>query len=164
MRRCTGKTNAGAPCRAPAGSGGLCFFHANPGKAHALGKIGGLKNRSHLTESAVVSPATGVDVCKILEEAIRDVRAKRISPRTGSALAQLCNSLSRVLPVAGLEARLAKLEQQLAEQASLTSAHTDPAGSDGGNQLVDRTDLQPGDENKLGLKEKTPGDSDPCAN
>jgi hypothetical protein len=105
-----------------------------------------------------------VDVCKILEEAIRDVRSKGISPGTGSALAQLCNSLSRALPVAGLEARLAKLEQQLAEQVSPTSAHTDPAGSDSDSQLADRTDRQPGDKNKLGLEEKTPGDSDPSAN
>ena len=35
----------GAACRAPAGSGGLCFFHANPDSARTLGQIGGRENR-----------------------------------------------------------------------------------------------------------------------
>jgi hypothetical protein len=45
METCKGKTKTGAACRAPAGSGGLCFFHANPDSAKALGQIGGRKNR-----------------------------------------------------------------------------------------------------------------------
>ena len=45
MQTCQGKTRAGAACRAPAGSGGLCFFHANPDSARTLGQIGGRKNR-----------------------------------------------------------------------------------------------------------------------
>jgi hypothetical protein len=62
-------------------------------------------------------------------DAIRDVRSKEITPRTASALAQLCNAAHRVLPTADLEARLAKLEQQLAEQESLMSVDTDPTKS-----------------------------------
>ena len=35
---CRGKSKSGAPCRAPAGRDGLCFFHANPEQARALGQ------------------------------------------------------------------------------------------------------------------------------
>lgn len=38
MQTCQGKTKTGAACRAPATSGGLCFFHSNPDTARALGK------------------------------------------------------------------------------------------------------------------------------
>ena len=45
MQTCKSKTRTGATCRAPAGPDGLCFFHANPDSAKALGQIGGRKNR-----------------------------------------------------------------------------------------------------------------------
>ena len=116
MQRCIGKTKAGDPCRAPAGSGGLCFFHANPDKAHTLGQIGGRKNRSQLPEPPAAASLSAADLRDILVGAIHDVRSKKITPRTAGALAQLCNSLHRVLQTADLEARFARLEQQLAEQ------------------------------------------------
>ena len=42
---CKAKTITGKACRAPAGAEGLCFFHADPGRARSLGRIGGRKNR-----------------------------------------------------------------------------------------------------------------------
>ena len=43
MQTCKGKTKTGAACRAAAGSGGLCFFHANPDSVRTLGQLGGGK-------------------------------------------------------------------------------------------------------------------------
>ena len=53
MQTCKGKTRTGAACRAPAGSGGLCFFHANPDSARTLGQIGGRKNRRSVVDLQV---------------------------------------------------------------------------------------------------------------
>jgi hypothetical protein len=72
MQRCNGKTKAGAPCRAPASSGGLCFFHANPDKAHILGQIGGRKNRSQLPEPPALGSLSAGDLRDILAEAIQE--------------------------------------------------------------------------------------------
>ena len=129
MQRCSGKTKAGDPCRAAAGSGGLCFFHANPDLAHTLGQLGGRKNRSKLPETPGAGSMSSSDVRDILVEAIRDVRSKKITPRTAGALAQLCNSLHRVLQTADVEDRFARIEEQLAEQAIRESVDTDPTKS-----------------------------------
>ena len=145
MQRCNGHTKAGALCRAPAGNGGLCFFHANPDKAHALGQIGGRKNRSQLPEPAAAGPLSAADLRDILVEAIRDVRSKKITPRTAGALSQLCNSLHRILPATDLEARLARLEQQLAEQESRTPVDTDPTRSRTHDETGGGPDARAGD-------------------
>ena len=116
MQRCNSKTKAGTPCGAPAGLGGQCFFHANPDRAHTLGRIGGLKNRFQLLEPPPAASLSVVDLRDILAEAIRDVRSKKITPRTAGAVSQLCNSLHRVLQSADLETRLHRLEQQLTER------------------------------------------------
>ncbi len=146
MQTCKAKTKAGAPCRAPAGNGGLCFFHANPDKAHALGQIGGRKNRSQLLEPPAAGPLSAADLRDILVEAIRDVRSKKITPRTAGALSQLCNSLHRILPATDLEARLARLERQLAEQESGTPVDADPTKSlTMQDETGGRTDARSGD-------------------
>jgi len=145
-KRCQGKTAAGAPCRAPATAGGLCFFHANPEKARALGQVGGRKNRYQLPDSMPRGPLSAADLRDILVEAIRDVRSKKITPRTAGALSQLCNSLHRILPATDLEARLARLEQQLAERESRTPVDTDPTRSlTRQDETGGGTDARPGD-------------------
>jgi hypothetical protein len=93
------------------------------------GMIGGRKNRSKLPEPPAPGSLSATDLRDTLAEAIRDVRSKKITRRTASALSQLCNSLHRILQTIDIEARLAKLEQQLAEQGSRTSVDTDPIGS-----------------------------------
>jgi len=125
VQTCRANTRAGTPCRAPAGPEGLCFFHANPDKAHVLGQVGGRKNRHQLPEPPSAGPLNAADLSNILAEAIRDVRSKKITPRAASAISQLCNSLHRVTPTAELEARVARLEHQLAEQQSTAG---DPSG------------------------------------
>ncbi len=128
MQRCSGETKAGAPCRAPAGSQGMCFFHANPDKAQTLGQIGGRKNRSRLPEPLTAGSLSAADLSSILVQAISDLRSNKISPRMAGALSQLCNSLHRVLPETDLDARLARLDQQFAERESRTHVNADPTG------------------------------------
>jgi hypothetical protein len=147
---CKGKTKAGAPCRAPAGPNGLCFFHAHPEQAHTLGQIGGKKNRSHLPEPPAAGSLSAGDLRDTLGEAIRDVRSRKISPRTAGALAQLCNSAHRILQSADLEARLARLEQQLTEQEGRKSLDTQTTGSLKQEEGRSGTDVQPDDRDTPG--------------
>ncbi len=99
----------------PGGHGRVVFFHANPAKARTLAQIGGRRNRSKLPEPPAACSLSAADVRYTLSEAVRDVRSKKITPRTTSSISQLCNSLHRFLQTADMEARLARLEQQLAE-------------------------------------------------
>src|SRR5882757_1788906 len=113
MATCKGKTKSGAACRAPAGSGGLCFFHANPDSAKALGQIGGRKNRRSTADLQVPDNMTVADVRNVTAQAIRLLLSGNMHAREAGALAQLCNSLYRVIPTADLEDRLAVLEEQI---------------------------------------------------
>ena len=116
MQTCKGKTRTGAACRAPAGSGGLCFFHANPDSAKALGQIGGRKNRKSVVDLQVPDNMTAADVRKVTGQAIRLLLSGELRAREASALAQLCNSLYRAIPTAELEARVTMLEEQVAQE------------------------------------------------
>ena len=140
--RCQGRTKSDRPCRAPASAGGLCFFHANPAKARTLGQIGGRRNRSKLPETPAAGSLSAADLRDTLAEAIRDVRSKKITPRTASALSQLCNSLHRILQTADIEARLAELEQKFTDQESRKSGDTDPTGSLRKDETRDRAHVQ----------------------
>ncbi|MBZ5684367.1 MAG: hypothetical protein LAP86_04965 [Acidobacteriia bacterium] len=144
MQHCNGKTKSGSRCRAPAGASGLCFFHAHPEKAHTLGQIGGRKNRAQMPESPPASSLSAADLRGILVEAIHDVRSKKITARTAGALAQLCNSLHRVIQTADVEARIAELEQRL-EQQSQTSVDADATGTHEQEEGCNGADAQPGD-------------------
>ena len=115
MQTCASITKTGAPCRAPAGPGGLCFFHAHPEKVQVLGQVGGRKNRQQLPEPPI-GPFSATEIRNILAESIFGVRSKTLTPRAASAIAQLCNSMKSMLATAELEDRVARLEQQLAEQ------------------------------------------------
>jgi hypothetical protein len=143
MQTCKGKTRTGAACRAPAGSGGLCFFHANPNSAKALGQIGGRKNRRSLVDLEVPDNMTAADVRNVTAQAIRLLLSGDLRAREASALAQLCNSIQRTIPTADLEARVTMLEEQVLQEESRTSSDRDSTGSpaEGTN-----TDAQPEDE------------------
>jgi hypothetical protein len=138
MRGCGGKTKTGAPCRAPAGPDGLCFFHAHPDLVRTLGQSGGRKNRSQLPESPCLEPLCGASLQEILSQAIREVRSRKMTPRNAAALAQLSNSLYRILPTVDLERRLAKIEQELADQARQKSVDPDSADSARPNETAER--------------------------
>jgi hypothetical protein len=129
MQTCKGKTRTGAACRAPAGSGGLCFFHANPDSARALGQIGGRKNRRSVVDLQVPDNMTAADVRNVTAQAIRLLLSGNLHAREASALAQLCNSLYRVIPTADLEARVTLLEEQVVQAESAISPDIDPTWS-----------------------------------
>ena len=145
MQTCDAMTKTGAPCRAPAGPGGRCFLHSHPEKARLLGQAGGRKNRHQLPEPPSAEPLTAVDLRNILADAIRDVRLKKLSPRSASAISQLANSLHRVTPSAELEDRIARLEQQLGERSPADPTESETNGS--------ATDIEqdPGQETEQGV-------------
>lgn len=127
MHRCGSNTKTGAPCRAPAGPDSLCFFHAHPDLVRTLGQSGGRRNRSQLPEPLRLEPLCGASLQEILSQAIREVCSRKMTPRNAGALAQLSNSLSRILPTVDLERRLANIERQLADQAGQQSRGPDPS-------------------------------------
>src|SRR5438045_8639552 len=130
MQTCEAITKTGAPRRARASRGGRCYLHSHPEKARLLGQAGGRKNRHQLPEPPSAEPLTAVDLRNILADAIRDVRTKRLSPRSASAISQLANSLHRVTPSAELEDRVARLEHALAERRPAPEPpESRPAGS-----------------------------------
>jgi hypothetical protein len=128
MQTCQGKTRTGAACRAPAGAGGLCFFHANPDSAKALGQIGGRKNRRSVVNLQVPDNMTAAELRNVTGQAIRLLLSGELHAREASALAQLCNSLYRIIPTADLETRVTMLEEQVAQEES-TSPDCDATGS-----------------------------------
>jgi hypothetical protein len=116
MQICKSFTRTGAACRAPAGPGGLCFFHGNPDSAKKLGRIGGRKNRRSAIDLEVPENITASGLSKLTGQAMRLLLLGELGPREASAFAQLSNSLSRVIPTAELESRVTMLEQQVARE------------------------------------------------
>jgi|SRR5947207_2848826 len=112
METCQGRTKTGVACREPAGSGGLCYFHANPHRAKDLGQIGGRKNRRLEVDLQISDNATAADPRNVTDQAIRLLLSGNLHALEASALAQLCNSLYRFIPAADLEARITTLEEQ----------------------------------------------------
>src|ERR1700720_230552 len=115
MQTCKGKTRTGVACRVPAWTGGMCVVHAHPDSAKALGQIGGRKTRRSVVDMQVPDNMTAADVCKVIGQAIPLLLSGELRAREASALAQLCNSLYRVIPTAELEARVTMLEGQVAQ-------------------------------------------------
>jgi hypothetical protein len=130
---------------APAGRGGRCYLHSHPEKARLLGQAGGRKNRHQLPEPPSADALSAVGLRSILADAIRDVRLKKLSPRSAGAISQLANSLHRVTPTAELEDRVLRLEQQLAERSSAA----DPTESETNGNATD-IEQDPGQETEQG--------------
>jgi hypothetical protein len=111
MKACIGETKTGKSCRAAAGPGGLCYFHANPETAKRLGQIGGMKNRKFTgIDMQIPDNVTAVDLCKLEVQLIRGLLSGDIPAREATAVAQMFNLLHRHLPTADLERRIALLE------------------------------------------------------
>jgi Family of unknown function (DUF5763) len=116
MDVCRATKKDGTACRAPAGREGLCYFHADPDRARSLGQIGGRKNRRvPLFSDLEVAEMSATELRNVDGLAIRLLLAGELGTREAIALAQLSNAIQRVLPMAELENRLRKIEQQLAE-------------------------------------------------
>ena len=142
MQTCKGRTRNDTACRAPAGAGGLCFFHANPDSAKQLGKVGGQKNRKLAVDLEVPDNLTATGLCKMNIEVMRLLLSGELRAREACAFVQLSNSLSRIIPTADLEARLAALEEQIA-QSRQTSRKEDnqPPDTDLADPIADGTEL-----------------------
>lgn len=167
MARCQATTKAGKPCRAPASAGGLCFLHANPTQARELGQVGGRKNRQQVPELPAAKSMTIAQLNEVLIGTLHGVQSKKVSARRASAVVQLCAALQRTLPAADLEARLSRLEEQVAEQAVAAAAEVEPDSSPvNGSAAPDGSEPVASDR-KLGAKseeeevtERTPAASD----
>lgn len=133
MAKCKGKTKTGRACRAPAGASGLCYLHANPEKVRALGQIGGRKNRRTPMRIDVPSDISSANLRSFLVEVLRALGSRELRAREASAMVQVCNVLSRIIPVADVERRLEKLERQIEVQSlgrsmqSQTAEGNDPS-------------------------------------
>ena len=117
--KCKGRTKSGAPCQAFAGPGGFCYFHANPDSAKKLGRKGGQKNRKSAVDLDVPDNLTATGLCKMNIEVMRLLLSGDLRAREVCAFVHLSNSLSRILPTADLEARLAVLEDKIAQNGTL---------------------------------------------
>jgi hypothetical protein len=112
---CSAITKSGRPCQAAAVHGTrFCALHADPARAAELGRMGGLKNRHYVDNDAVTiaAPTTPEDVKNLLAQAMVDVRAKRLDPRTASTLTYMSGVLLKAFESTDLEKRLVHLEEK----------------------------------------------------
>ena len=110
---CNAKTSAGKPCRAAAGSGGLCFLHANPARAKQLGQLGGRKNR-HFSGVDVEIPVhmSVSDLDELTARTIGLVLRGQLQAREAQAVACLINVQKGIIPLVEFEKRIADLERR----------------------------------------------------
>ena len=104
--KCKGRTKSGAPCRAFALPGGLCYFHTNPDSAKKLGRKGGLKNRRSAVDLEVPDNLNAAGLGKLTTEVMKSLLSGKLDARTATAFVLLANTLSRILHSADLEARV----------------------------------------------------------
>ena len=116
--RCQGRTKSGAPCRAAATAGGLCYFHANPNKASELGRIGGQKKKSNpAADSSGPLPTVdnAIAVRNLIAQLIAEVHSGKMHPKIIAGLAPLMNLQLRAIETSNLELQLAEVEKRLAK-------------------------------------------------
>ena len=113
---CSAKSKRGRPCRAAVVHGTeFCAIHADPTRAAELGRMGGLKNRHYVETDEVIidPPKTPEDVKNLLAQAMVDVRARKLDPRTASTLTYMSSAILRAFESTDLERRLVRLEEEL---------------------------------------------------
>jgi hypothetical protein len=118
--KCCARTKLGNECRAAAVVGTqFCALHGDPERAAALGRMGGLKNRHYVdTEEVIITPpSTPEDVKNLLAQAIVDVRAKRLDPRSASTITYMSSALLRAFESTDLQQRIARIEEELRAKA-----------------------------------------------
>jgi len=94
----------------------------------------GIEPVAHLAAAAVLDlqvpdNMTATDLRNLTGQAIRLLLSGDLRPREASALAQLCNSLYRTIPIAALETRVTSLEQRIEQQESEASRNPDATRS-----------------------------------
>jgi hypothetical protein len=83
--------------------------------------MGGRKNRHYIDTDAVTisPPSTPEDVKNLLAQAMADVRAKKLDPRTASTLTYMAGALLKAFESTDMQQRLARLEEQLGTRTDL---------------------------------------------
>jgi len=110
--KCRADTKNGNPCRAPATNSGYCNLHSDRGRAAELGRLGGLSNRhspSRVDNQPLEIPQSGADLRLLLAEAIAEVRAGRLDPKIGTAIAYIANPLLKAIELEDIEIKLKDL-------------------------------------------------------
>jgi hypothetical protein len=84
-----------------------------------LGRMGGLRNRHYVdTEPVSISPPeTPEDVKNVLRQAIADVRAKKLEPRTATARTYISRVLLDAFAATDLQKQLESLRQEVRAKA-----------------------------------------------
>ena len=106
-QRCSATRKDGRPCRARAGSSGLCVGH-RPQAGEARRKGGKASARSARLGKLV--PPRLLWVFERLEQALADVHEGSLEARRAQAMAVLAGAMVRVLTAGELEQRLRELE------------------------------------------------------
>jgi len=112
---CAAKTKQGRRCQAPPLAGSrFCAFHADPDRAAALGRKGGLKNRHYvgIDDVNIVPPSTPEDVKALLSQAMADVRSRKLDPKIASALTYIATVLLKAFDATDIHRRLFRLEAE----------------------------------------------------
>ncbi len=113
--KCSAINKRGTPCQAAAVHGSpFCALHGDPERAAELGRMGGLKNRHYVETDPVTiaKPSTPEDVQNVLAQTLVDMRAKKVDPRTATALAYVSGFLLKSFQTTDFEQRLARLEAE----------------------------------------------------
>ena len=113
---CSAKTKRGTECKASRiFNSRFCAFHSDPTRAAELGRAGGRKNRHYLEteEVNIAPPSTPEDVKNLLAQAMADVRALKLDPRTAGALTYMAGALLKALESTDLQQRITRLEETL---------------------------------------------------
>jgi hypothetical protein len=89
--------------------------------------MGGLKNRHYVDteEVTIVPPSSPEDVKNLLAQAIVDVRAKRLDPRSASTITYMSSTLLKAFETTDLEQRLARLEEESRAKTDKPSIHVE---------------------------------------
>jgi len=101
--QCQAMTKVGKSCQAPAMSGGLCFFHANPKKASELGRKGGSRRKRQLSLEDRARPLPAPDsvtaVRDVIRVLIKEVHSGRLDPQRARCIVPLLSLKVRWLEV-----------------------------------------------------------------
>ena len=118
MHTCQGKTRSARPAGRPRVREGCAFSTPIPDRAKISAKSEDAGTAGRLLDLQIPDNLTAADLRNLTVQAIRLLLSGDLHAREASALVQLCNSLHRVIPTADLEARVAMLEEQVAQEES----------------------------------------------
>jgi hypothetical protein len=119
---CTAKRKSGEPCGAIAVEGGLCAFHRDPERAAELGRKSGQSRRrmpsADESNYELKPPRTAKEVRDALGDAMSDLRAGRLDPKTANTLAYLAVVLLSSIDHSDIADRLAALESAQPDESN----------------------------------------------